>query len=79
MRVKLSHFIESDLRDIGEWIADDNPRRAISFVKEIRDGFKLIGEWPLLYQVRPDIGEDARVKVVGRYPILFRIDGRRQD
>ena len=33
------------------------------------------GDGPLLYQLRPDIGDDARIKVIGRYVILFRIDG----
>ena len=30
---------------------------------------------PLLYQLRPDIGEGARLAGVGRYAILFRIAG----
>jgi plasmid stabilization system protein ParE len=30
----------------------------------------------LLYQLRPDVGEDARVAVVGRYVILFRLDDK---
>ena len=29
----------------------------------------------MLYQLRPDVGEDARLAVVGRYVILFWIDG----
>ena len=28
---------------------------------------------PQLYQLRPDIGEQARMATVGRYAILFRI------
>ncbi len=32
-----------------------------------------LGQSPLLYQLRPEIGEDARMAVVGRYVILFRI------
>jgi toxin ParE1/3/4 len=30
---------------------------------------------PLLYQLRPEIGEGARLAVVGRYVILFHIVG----
>jgi plasmid stabilization system protein ParE len=29
----------------------------------------------LLYQLRPEIGEGARIAGVGRYLILFRLDG----
>lgn len=75
MRVELSRFIKGDLEEIADWIAQDNPRRAVSFIREIREAFERIGQWPLLYQLRPDIGEDARLAVVGRYVILFWIDG----
>ncbi|MES2392785.1 MAG: type II toxin-antitoxin system RelE/ParE family toxin, partial [Acidobacteriota bacterium] len=53
----------------------DNPRRAVTFLREIRTEIGRIGEDPLLYQLRPDVGEDARLGVVGRYVILFWIDG----
>ncbi len=74
MRVEFSRFVESDLEEIADWIAEDNPRRAVSFIQEFRKAFRRIGLNPLLYQLRPDIGEDARLAVVGRYVILFRVD-----
>jgi plasmid stabilization system protein ParE len=75
MRVELSSFIESDLEAIADYIAQDNPMRAISFIREIREELRLVGQDPLLYQFRPEIGEDARLAVVGRYVILFHIVG----
>jgi toxin ParE1/3/4 len=33
----------------------------------------LIQRTPLLYQLRPDIGQDARLESVGHYAILFRV------
>jgi hypothetical protein len=36
MRVELSSFIESDLDTIADYIAQDNPTRAVSFIQEIR-------------------------------------------
>jgi len=75
MRVELSSFIESDLEAIGDYIAQDNPMRAVSFIREIREELRLVGQDPLLYQLRPEIGEDARLAVVGRYVILFHIVG----
>ena len=71
MRIELSRYVEGDLEEIAEWIAEDNPRRAVSFIREIRDAIRKIGEGPLLYQLRPEIGEDARMAAVGRYVILF--------
>jgi toxin ParE1/3/4 len=73
MRVELSRFIEPDLEAIADYIAQDNPERALSFLAEIRAKLILVGNNPLLYRLRPEIGDEARIAVVGRYVILFRI------
>ena len=73
MQLELSPFIESDLDEIAAYIAQDNPRRAVTFIQEIRVKFRDIQRSPTLYQLRPDIGEDARMATVGRYAILFWI------
>ena len=75
MQLELSPHIERDLDEIADWIAQDNLRRAVSFIQKIREGVLRIGEAPLLYQLRPEIGEDARIAMVGHYVILFRIAG----
>ena len=36
MRVTLSLLAERDLESIGDYIAEDNPRRALGFVAELR-------------------------------------------
>ncbi len=56
MRVEFSRFVAGDLEAIGDFIAQDNPRRAVSFIREIREKIRLIGEGPLRYQLRPEIG-----------------------
>jgi len=73
VRVELSRFIEWDLLDIGDYIARHNPTRALSFVEELEREIHRIGDNPLVYQLRPDAGPDARAAVYGRYLILFRI------
>ena len=73
MRVELSPLVLSDLEAIGDYIARDNPRRAVSFVREIRAKFRQIGKGPLRYRLRPEIGRDARLAVAGQYVILFRV------
>ena len=72
-RLELSAFVEADLEDIAAYIAQDNPRRAVTFIQDIRAKFRDIQRSPLLYQLRPDIGEEARMATVGRYAILFWI------
>jgi toxin ParE1/3/4 len=73
MRLELSRFIESDLDDIASYIAQDNPQRAVTFIHEIRAKFHEIRRNPLLYQLRPDIGAEARMTPHGSYVILFRM------
>jgi toxin ParE1/3/4 len=68
--------VEEDLDLIAEWIAQDNPERSASFLRELRNAFGRIGRNPLLYRPRPEIGRDTRIAVVHSYLILFRI--RRQ-
>lgn len=75
MQLQLSRYIEGDLDDIADYIAQDNPKRAITFIQEVRAKFIAIQSNPLLYQLRPDIGDEARMAIVGSYAILFRITG----
>lgn len=75
MRLELSRYIESDLDDIADFIAQDNPARAVTFIQDIRAKFYDIKRDPLIYQLRPDIGEEARMASVGNYAILFHVVG----
>lgn len=58
---------------ISDYIAQDSPRRTVEFIQEIREEIRRIGKNPLLYRLRPEIGEEARLAIVGRYVLLFRI------
>jgi plasmid stabilization system protein ParE len=75
MQLELSRYIEGDLNKIADYIAQDNPRRAVTFIQDIRAKFFDIQRNPLIYQFRPDIGEEARMATVGNYAILFRLTG----
>jgi plasmid stabilization system protein ParE len=75
MQLELSHYIEGDLDGVADYIAQDNPIRAVTFIQDIRTKFFDIQRNPLIYQLRPDIGEDARMASHGNYAILFRIMG----
>ena len=75
MRLELSRFVEGDLDDITNFIAQDNPRRALTFIAEIRTKFRDVQRSPLIYRLRPDIGDEARLATVGRHAILFHVVG----
>jgi toxin ParE1/3/4 len=45
---------EADLEEIGDFIAQDNPHRADTFIDEIRARFEDICRMPLAYVARPE-------------------------
>jgi toxin ParE1/3/4 len=73
VRIEVSSLVEVDLDAIADYIALDNPRRALSFLREIREQILALGHRPLRFRLRTELEEDARVALVGRYGILFRI------
>lgn len=73
MRIELSEYVEGDIQQIADYVAQDSQESALYLVEEIYDAILRIGRNPLHYQVRIEIGHDARLTVVGRYVILFRI------
>jgi toxin ParE1/3/4 len=73
MPVQVSGLIESELEDIGDYIARHSPTRAHSFVRELRATIRGIGDDPWLYPLRPELGVDTRVRIHGQYLILFRV------
>lgn len=72
MRVAFSRFVEDDLNEIAQYIGQDNPERAVTFVQDIRAKFREIGQSPLIYQQRSELGAGIRLATVGNYAILFR-------
>jgi toxin ParE1/3/4 len=73
VRIEVSSLVEGDLDAIADYIAQDNPKRALSFLREIREQILALGHRPLRFRLRTELEEDARVSLVGRYGILFRI------
>jgi plasmid stabilization system protein ParE len=73
VRIEVSSLVEGDLDEIADYIAQDNPRWALSFLREIREQILALGRRPLRFRLRTELEDDARVALVGRYGILFRI------
>jgi toxin ParE1/3/4 len=73
VRIEVSSLVEGDLDAIAECIAQDNPRRALSFIREIREQILALGHRPLRFGLRAEFKDEARMARVGRYGILFRI------
>ena len=73
MRVAISPLAERDLEAIGDYIADDNPARAVSFVAELRDQCATIAKAPQAYRLRPELGEGVRSCAHGNYVVFFTV------
>jgi toxin ParE1/3/4 len=73
MRPRLSPLVPGDLEEIADYIARDSPRYALRVLRLLRLRLKEIAKRPELYRLRPELGPDARMAVLGNYVILFRI------
>lgn len=63
----------ADLEEIGDYIARDNPRRAVSFVAELRSQCVKLTRSPEGYRLRPELGDGIRSCAYGNYIIFFTI------
>ena len=71
MLLVFTPLAEQDLEKIGDYIVRDNPRRALTFIREIRQQCKQLSERPKTYLLRSEVGENIRSRVFGRYIIYF--------
>ena len=74
MKVSFADAAIRELEDIGDYIARDNPRRAKTFVEEMREKCLGIGEFPQAY---PLVERHTRSKIRKRsyrsYLIFYRV------
>jgi len=68
-----SPLAASDLEEIGDYIARDNPHRAITFVREIREHCQKIVSFPEAAQLHPEYGDGVRMIPHGRYLIFYTV------
>jgi toxin ParE1/3/4 len=71
MRLIFTALAEHDLEAIGDYIAKDNPLRALSFLKELRQHCTRILDNPMGYRMRPEFGETIRSCAHGRYVVFY--------
>ena len=78
MIVELTAAAEADLEAIGDYIAQDNPVRALSFVRELSRSCLELTDMPEAWPIVPRYEHHGvRRRVHGRYLIFYRVsDGR---
>ena len=65
-----SRQAQADLDEIFDFIAADNPRRARSYVEEIRQACRGLCDAPLIGTARPDLRPDVRIMTFRRRVVI---------
>ncbi len=74
MQVRLSTQALRDLQGIREWIAPDNPARAVTFIEELRDAADRIGTMPHAFPLIPRYERHGiRRRSYNGYGILYSV------
>jgi toxin ParE1/3/4 len=76
--VVLTAEAEADLESIGDYIAANNPDRAVTFVRDLRDQCEGLAEMATAFSLVPRYeNHGIRRRVFANYLIFYRIDGDR--
>mgnify|MGYP000131946776 FL=1 len=74
MIVVLTDAAMADLTHIGDYIANDNPERAIRFVRELLDRCRRLAEMPKAFPLVPRYeASGVRRYPYGHYLIFYRV------
>jgi len=73
MKVVFSPKAENDLKSIGDTISANNPRRALSFIREIRNHCLTLSTTPEVAPKRDDLIKGIRMLVHGNYVMFYHI------
>jgi len=75
MIVVITGEAEADLEEIGDWIAEDNPLRAITFVQALREKCLALATTPLGFPLVPRYERlGVRRRPWRDYLIFYRLD-----
>lgn len=75
MIVVLTTEAESDLELIGDYIAQDNPGRALTFIRDLREQCEALADFPNRFPLVPRYeANGVRRRMFGNYAILYRTD-----
>lgn len=78
MIVEIAAEATADIEAIGDYIARDNPVRALSFVRELRDRCLSLGDAPEAFPLIPRYeSHGVRRRIHGNYLILYRAEAER--
>lgn len=65
---------ERDIEEIGDFIASDNPARAVTFISELTERCRDLVDYPAAAPLRPEFGPGVRMIPFGRYLIFYLVE-----
>ena len=71
LQFRFSRRAEADLGRIADFIARENPERAVSFLGALRLQCRKLVAFPESAPLRPELGAGVRLKVFRNYLILY--------
>ena len=74
MRFRFTVAAERDIEEIGDYIARDNPARAVTFIEALTEKCRRLIEQPAAAPLRPEFGDDVRMTPFGRYLVFYSFD-----
>ncbi len=78
MIVVLTAEAERDLESIGDYIAQDNPARALTFIRELREQCEGLAEFPKRFPLVPRYeAMGVRRRAFGSYAVFYRTEANR--
>ncbi len=72
MKLCINQKAEEDLRQIEEYIGEDNPNAAVKFVSRLTERFMAVVEFPGIGRKRDEVKAGYRSVTEGDYVILYR-------
>jgi len=72
IRVVFSNQADADLEEIGDFIAKDNPARALSFIGELKSKCLRLNRATGIGAARPELGQGIRMLAHERYLVFYR-------
>lgn len=74
MKLKITPKAWEDLRDIEEYVAQDNPKAAIAFVQRLIERMKELCDSPGIGRRRDDLAPGMRSSRVSEHLIFYFVD-----
>ncbi|MBL4876146.1 MAG: type II toxin-antitoxin system RelE/ParE family toxin [Cohaesibacteraceae bacterium] len=71
MHIEFAPLAASDLEHIGDYIAHDNPQKAVGFIRELQSRCLDLQHFPAATRLIPAFGPDARILPFRNHLILY--------